>query len=193
MKFNLRAEYDCFQIELSKNYGVAEWREDLKKFMLAAGLNNSQTVFLFSDTQIKSESFLEDINNILNSGDVPNIYSLDELDSIYTAMKAVVQEAGLPPTKTNLFSSYTKRVRNNLHTVICMSPIGEIFRARLRQFPALVNCCTIDWFSEWPKDALESVAMTFLQEMPDLETTDEVIQGLVSLFRSRNINAMRNH
>ena len=46
------AEYDCFQIELSKNYGVPEWREDLKKFMLAAGMNNSQTVFLFSDTQV---------------------------------------------------------------------------------------------------------------------------------------------
>ena len=59
------------------------------------------------------------------------------------------------------------------------SPIGEVFRARLRQFPALVNCCTIDWFSEWPKDALESVAMTFLQEMPDLEASDEIINGLV--------------
>lgn len=114
------AEYECFQIELSKNYGISEWRDDLKKVMLAAGLNNTQTVFLFSDTQIKSETFLEDLNNILNSGDVPNIYQMDELDQIYTAMKSVVQEAGLPPTKTNLFSSYTKRVRNNLHSVICM-------------------------------------------------------------------------
>ncbi|CAF0758924.1 unnamed protein product [Brachionus calyciflorus] len=175
------AEYDCFQIELAKNYGMTEWREDLKKVMLAAGLKNRQTVFLFSDTQIKNESFLEDLNNILNSGDVPNIYTLDELDQVYTSMKASVQDAGLPPTKTNLFSAYTKRVRNNLHTVICMSPIGEIFRARLRQFPALVNCCTIDWFSEWPRDALESVAMTFLQDMPDLEASDEVVDGLMNI------------
>jgi dynein heavy chain len=46
------AEYECFQIELSKNYGISEWRDDLKKVMLAAGLNNTQTVFLFSDTQV---------------------------------------------------------------------------------------------------------------------------------------------
>lgn len=70
--------------------------------------------------QIKSESFLEDINNILNSGDVPNIYGFDELEQIYTEMKPIVQDSGLQPTKTNLFSAYTKRVRNNLHTVLTM-------------------------------------------------------------------------
>jgi len=57
-----RAEYDCFQIELSKNYGMSEWREDLKKVMLAAGLNNQQTVFLFSDTQV---NILKNFNMLL--------------------------------------------------------------------------------------------------------------------------------
>ena len=47
-----RAEYDCFQIELSKNYGVVEWRDDLKKVMMKAGLENAPVVFLFSDTQV---------------------------------------------------------------------------------------------------------------------------------------------
>ena len=74
----------------------------------------------FFHLQIKNESFLEDLNNILNAGDVPNIYAIDELDAIYTAMKPVVQDSGIQPTKTNLFSAYTKRVRSNLHTVITM-------------------------------------------------------------------------
>ncbi|XP_071943674.1 dynein axonemal heavy chain 1-like isoform X2 [Antedon mediterranea] len=175
------AEYDCFQIELSKNYGTNEWREDLKKVMLKAGLENKPMVFLFSDSQIKSESFLEDINNILNSGDVPNIYSFDELDQIYNAMKPIVQETGLQATKANLFSTYTKRVKSNTHTVLCMSPIGEIFRARLRQFPSLVNCCTIDWFSEWPDQALRSVAQNFLKDITELEDDDDVNNGLVNV------------
>ena len=70
--------------------------------------------------QIKNESFLEDINNILNAGDVPNIYGFDEQEQIFTAMKPVCMDQGLMPTKTNLFSMYTKRVRSNLHTVITM-------------------------------------------------------------------------
>ncbi|KAG7248608.1 hypothetical protein CRUP_038840 [Coryphaenoides rupestris] len=37
--------------------------------------------------------------------------------------------------------------------------MGEVFRARLRQFPSLVTCCTIDWFSPWPREALQSASM----------------------------------
>ena len=46
------AEYDLFQIELSKNYGLSDWHDDLKKVMLKAGVENKPVVFLFSDTQV---------------------------------------------------------------------------------------------------------------------------------------------
>ena len=50
-----------------------------------------------------------------------------------------------------IFAHLIGRVRNNLHIVLCMSPVGEAFRTRCRMFPSLVNCCTIDWFTEWPR------------------------------------------
>ena len=48
----LSSDYACFQIELSKNYGQTEWREDIKGIMLKAGLTNQQITFLFVDTQV---------------------------------------------------------------------------------------------------------------------------------------------
>jgi hypothetical protein len=45
-----------------------------------------------------------------------------------------------------LFNFFVSCCRENLHVMLCMSPIGDAFRNRLRQFPSLVNCCTIDWF-----------------------------------------------
>ncbi|XP_058497468.1 dynein axonemal heavy chain 1 [Solea solea] len=175
------SEYECFQIELSKNYGQTEWREDIKSIMLKAGLQNQPITFLFVDTQIKSESFLEDINNILNSGDVPNLYAADEQERILTAMKPVVLDLGQQPTKANLMAAYIRRVRNNIHTVLCISPIGEVFRARLRQFPSLVTCCTIDWFSAWPEEALLAVATSFLNELPELEASPTAMEGLTMM------------
>lgn len=57
------------------------------------------------------------------------------------------------------------RVRENLHVVLAMSPIGESFRNRTRMYPGLVNCTTIDWFQQWPADALVEVATKFIQDI----------------------------
>ena len=123
------SSYTVFQIELSKNYGIAEWRDDLKKMLKRAGLENLPVVFIFSDTQVKKESFLEDINNILNSGDVPGLYESSEMDEIFAVIKPIVQGSGMNPTKANMFACYCNRIKSNVHTVVCMSPIGETFRA----------------------------------------------------------------
>ncbi|XP_049940877.1 dynein axonemal heavy chain 1-like, partial [Schistocerca serialis cubense] len=167
------------ELQMSRTYGLSDWRDDVKSMLLNSGVQGRQSAFVFSDTQIKLESFLEDVNSILNSGDVPNLYAADDLERINQKMRGFVTEMGLPPTPANLFSAYVKQVRANFHCLLTMSPIGEVFRARLRQFPALVNCCTIDWFSAWPESALQSVAMRFMDEMPELDVTEEILNGIV--------------
>jgi dynein heavy chain len=152
------ADYQIFMIEIAKNYGMNEWREDVKKVLRTSGMDNLPIVFLFDDTQIVVETFLEDINNILNSGEVPNIWKEDELGEIFTTMTPIVAGKGQQASKLNMMNEFISRVKSNIHLVVCMSPIGDEFVLRLRKFPSLVNCCTIDWFSEWPYEALKSVA-----------------------------------
>ena len=52
--------------------GMVEWRETQKAY--SAGVKDTPTSFVFTDAQVVMESFLEDVNNILNAGDVPNLY-----------------------------------------------------------------------------------------------------------------------
>jgi dynein heavy chain len=163
------AEFELFKIEITKSYGVFEWREDIKKMMTTAGVDNSPTVFMMDDTQIVNESFLEDINGILNTGEIANLFLPDEWAVIVENLMKACQEAGVNSgITTEVYNFFVSRVRTNLHLVLCLSPIGEAFRTRLRMFPSLVNCCTIDWFSEWPEDALHMCAIHFLKgvELP---------------------------
>lgn len=56
----------------------------------------------------------------------------------------------------------TSQIRENLHVILCFSPMAPEFRNRARKFPALVSCTVIDWFQPWPKEALASVGTRFL-------------------------------
>ena len=176
------AGFALYSIEISKGYGKVEWREDLKKVLLKAGVEEKPTVFLFNDTQIVFEGQVEDLNGVLNSGDVPNLYVPEDIDAITNACRGDCLKKRLPPTKINVFAQYLIRVKRNLHMAVAMSPMGDAFRNRLRMFPALVNCTTIDWFAEWPDDALKNVAMRGLTEK-DLKLGDAT-DGVVDFFRS---------
>eukprot|EP00741_Cyanophora_paradoxa_P024436 tig00022075_g23593.t1 len=180
------SDYKCFQIELTRHYGMNEFREDLKKVLFMSGAENKQVVFLFSDTQIVKESFLEDINNVLNAGEVPNLFPRDEMDRIINMVRPLAKAAGKSEAKDVVYAHFVQLVRENLHVVLTMSPIGDKFRNRLRMFPSLVNCCTIDWFSAWPEEALYSVAMRFLGtvDLGGAEVTDKVCRLCVMIHFS---------
>ena len=166
------AEYEVYSIEITKSYTQVEWRDDLKNVLRKAGGEGSPTVFLFNDTQIKMESFLEDINNILNTGEVPNMFAKDETAQVIDMVTQRAVKAGVNAgSRADLFQFFVDECRRNLHMVLCFSPVGDAFRERLRKFPSLVNCCTIDWFSEWPEDALRSVASQFLKDVK-MDTDD---------------------
>lgn len=53
---------------------------------------------------------------------------------------------------------------SRVQVILCFSPVGSVLRVRARKFPAVVNCTAIDWFHEWPEDALVSVSARFLEE-----------------------------
>ncbi|KAL5971244.1 Dynein heavy chain 7 axonemal [Taenia solium] len=174
------AGYATFQPEVTKDYGLQEWREDVKSCLKNAGGRGMKTVFLMTDMQIKNEIFLEDVDNLLNSGEVPNIFTSEERAEVTELVQAAIEvenrkNAATPggggPRVTQdmsplaLFTSFVNRCRANLHVIIAFSPIGNAFRNRLRQFPSLINCCTIDWFTPWPEDALERVARRSLESL----------------------------
>jgi dynein heavy chain len=155
--------FKVFQIEITKTYRSLEFHEDIKKMYVQAGVENQPTVFLFTDTQVKETSFLEDINNILSSGVVPNLFPEEEKAPIYDGVRTAAVKDGCPETGPELWAYFMRRVRHNLHIVLCMSPIGDAFRNRCRMYPAFVSCTTVDFFFPWPAAALKEVALKFLE------------------------------
>ena len=110
--------------------------EDLKALYKVAGLKGQKVAFIFTDAEVKEESFLEFINQILMTGEVAGLFPKDELDMIVNDMRPVA--SGVPATCDtweNLYAALPGRVRDNLHTCLCFSPVGDKFRDARAKFP----------------------------------------------------------
>jgi dynein heavy chain len=161
--------------------------------------------YCLADNQIVDETMLENINCILNSGEVPNLFQQEEVDRIVADMFSILkvsqvrcvaleppendawtldgclepQELGIPETRDRAMQLFVHRVRDNLHIVLCMSPVGDALRLRCRQYPSLINCMTIDWYLPWPEVALSAVASRFISNL-DLPN-ESTRSGLVAM------------
>lgn len=124
-------------------------------------------VFLLTEGQIKEEIFLNDIDSLLNSGEVPNMFTVEERQEIIEATRLAAQggNRNLDVSVLTVLAFFVNRCKEKLHLMLCFCPIGDIFRTRLRLYPSLVNCCTINWFDVWPDDALEQVALSSTHEI----------------------------
>ncbi|KAF5308522.1 hypothetical protein FQR65_LT06187 [Abscondita terminalis] len=165
-------ELNTFQISVTKNYKVPEFKEDLKILYALTGVEGKATTFLFNDTQVTQEQFLEIINNMLSTGEVANLYKPDEFEdaSVKSKLTSLAVKAGVLPTSEAMYAFLIERSRAHMHIALCMSPIGDAFRNRLRQYPSLVNCSTIDWFYDWPKEALLEVAQKYVGDVDFVAT-----------------------
>uniref|UniRef100_A0A1I8MKN2 AAA+ ATPase domain-containing protein n=1 Tax=Musca domestica TaxID=7370 RepID=A0A1I8MKN2_MUSDO len=160
---------DCklMTVQVTKTYTQQDWRDDLKKILMSSGFSMNHTVFLFSDSQATDEGYIEDINGILNCGDLPNLYQLEDKATIMENMTNIAKQLAknIEPIPSEMNAFYIERVREQLHVALAFSPIGESFKERIRMYPSLINCCTIDWYMPWPVDALERVAEYFISSM----------------------------
>ncbi|TPX70381.1 hypothetical protein SpCBS45565_g01824 [Spizellomyces sp. 'palustris'] len=156
------SQMEVFQITLKKGYSVTDLKTDLAGLYNKTGIKKLQIMFLLTDSQIADEKFLVLINDMLASGNIPGLFPDDEVETIINAMRNEAKAQGLVDTREVCWDLFIRLVRRNLKVVLCFSPVGNTLRSRCRKFPAIVNCTMIDWFHEWPEEALQSVATRFI-------------------------------
>ena len=81
-------DYTLFTIEVGRGYGLTQFREDIKELLFKCGIDGKPHTFLFNDTQIADESFLEDVNGLLNAGEVSSLFAADEAERIVSGCRA---------------------------------------------------------------------------------------------------------
>ena len=87
---------------------------DLAQLYIKAGLKGVGTVFLLTDAQVPDEKFLVVINDLLASGEIPELFDEEQLETVINGVRNEVKGLGLQDSKENCWSFFIDRVRRQL-------------------------------------------------------------------------------
>jgi len=133
--------------------------------------------------QIRSKTYIfEDINNLLNIGEIPNLFSQEEFIEQIENLKSIAKREGIDVSTwsyIDFYDFFIEKIKQYMHIVLFMSPIGKLLRTSISQFPSFVNCCTINWFTSWPEKALQTTGKKLTKELYlDNYTQDNLVNSL---------------
>ncbi|XP_054190325.1 dynein axonemal heavy chain 14 isoform X2 [Homo sapiens] len=167
-----------YRVPISHKCAYIEFKEVFKKVFIHAGLKGKPTVLMVPNLNIEQDSFLEDLNYIISSGRIPDLFENVELDSIAMKIRYLTEQSGHMDNRQSLLSFFQKRIYKNLHIFVIMSPEGPSFRQNCRVYPSMISSCTIDWYERWPEEALLIVANSFLKEKVNFENRENLKEKL---------------
>jgi dynein heavy chain, axonemal len=71
-----------FEIESTTECSLLKWRTDLKEILIACCAHSTPTVLILSEDHMANEIFLEDISDLLTTGDIPSLYQPEDIERI---------------------------------------------------------------------------------------------------------------
>ena len=165
-----------FDVDVPTTSWLANFGDDLKECFFHAGTAQTQITLVLADTQIKYETFLEYLNSLLLTGEVPGLFSKEEIALAMAEVQDVFEKEcvlnGVQSTPEDLKRYLINKVRDRLHVILCMSPAHPLFATRARRFPGIFAACSINLFLSWPIEALVSVATVLVgDQMESIECT----------------------
>ena len=153
---------EFFCPSIGRDYTTKEFKRDLKEVLRLTGVEATRTCLFVEDYQLLQPEFLEFLNSLISAGEVPGLYTPQELEPVLMSLKE--EMSNQYECKTS-FEFFVSRVKRNLAVVLNLNYQHPDFPAWTAQNPALFSKCTIIWSEGWSKESLHTVAGARLRDV----------------------------
>lgn len=152
-----------FQVKAHRGYTLLDFEEDLRGVMRRAGCKREKICFIFDESNIMDSNFLEYMNALLASGEVPGLFDGDTWVKLMQSVREGISSSGSSDfvdtsSEQDMYRWFVRNVQTYLHVVFTMNPSSPDFQNRSATSPALFNRCTINWFGDWSSETTFHVA-----------------------------------
>ncbi|NXV90779.1 DYHC2 protein, partial [Calonectris borealis] len=161
--------------KISRGYELKQFKNDLKYVMELAGIEAQQVVLMLEDYQFVHSTFLEMINSLLSSGEVPGLYKIEELEPLLSPLKDQASQDGFTGP---IFNYFTYRIQQNLHVVLIMDSTNLNFTINCESNPALYKKCQVLWMETWSENSMKKIPEMLLYDSDEQEKTGKAHKEL---------------
>ncbi len=111
-----------YQLKTTQSYTLEQFDEDLRGIIRRAGCQNERLCFIFDESNIKEASFMERMNALLASGEIPGLFVGDDYKSLITACRESAScchgvSSSVDESDEELYRFFMNQVQQNLHVV----------------------------------------------------------------------------
>ena len=156
-----------FQIKANNKYNIEQFDDDLKLLFRRVGVDGEKICFIFDESNVLSSAFLERMNALLASGEIPGLFDGDDRHQLLITCRDIynTRDGILYDSDDEVYRKFTRIIQRNLHVVFTMNPASSDFNNRCTTSPALFNRCVVDWFGTWSPIALAQVGHAFTEQV----------------------------
>ncbi|XP_068211563.1 cytoplasmic dynein 2 heavy chain 1 [Palaemon carinicauda] len=162
-------------------YNIKNFRNDLKMVMQTAGIDGEQVLLLLENHHLVSPDFLEVINSLLMAGEIPGLYTPEELDPLLMPLRDEAANEGFRGPQYAYFAS---RVLRNLHIALIMDSSDQEFSVQCESNPALYKQCTVLWLEGWSKETMIEIPDMLLEKTEKSEANSEFVKSFLAVHES---------
>ncbi|KAL3666923.1 hypothetical protein V7S43_007870 [Phytophthora oleae] len=179
--------YTLFSPSITRNYDAGSFRTDLKSLLVKAGVEGQHYVLYLEDHHFTQDAILELTNSLLSSGEVPGLYTHEEIEPQISPLKELMLESigasGQEHIRT-VYDFFVSRVRQYVHVVLAMDARNPQFVLRCESNPALYTHCTIVWMGEWNTSSMARLPELLLNGSELVNSLIKTTPLITSLYAS---------
>eukprot|EP00760_Papus_ankaliazontas_P008674 PhM_4_TR13906/c0_g1_i1/m.49396/K10414/DYNC2H, DNCH2; dynein heavy chain 2, cytosolic len=161
------------ELNMGTDYGKKQFKADIKHVMQIAGVEGRPVALVVEDHNFVDSFFLEVLNSVITNGDVPGLYTQDEMDQLLSAVKDEAGEAS-----EGLAAFFVSRIVKYLHVVLIMDPTNSNFELNCQSNPAVYTRTQVCWMGTWNPETLQLVP-----EMIFKDFDQSLLQDVVSIYQ----------
>lgn len=151
---------------MGRDYSLKAFSAELKVFIQRACVQAEEIVLVVEDYQLVIPGILESLNSLISGGEIPGLYTQDELDSLLQSIKPFHSESG---ERCTLHDYFIHRIQKFMHIVLIFDTKNPNFIRNCESNPALYTLCQLDWKNACDNESFQEFAKASFSNSPILK------------------------